>query len=186
MAKTLAEALGQRLRTLLHRKHWSQRTLAQRLGTTQGAISYLVSGKRRGDALDYYQKIAQVAFGMRLSDLVRLLERQVDEDTAAAEAEAEDAQDRAISLGPTQTTVEDLIEARLLLYEARITRSLQQSLIEQLATLRAARDGDDPGLSRARNARQHATGADPVAGGVAHATPKHRRSATTDHRRAIS
>jgi transcriptional regulator with XRE-family HTH domain len=73
---TLSQALTQKIRELLQREGWSQRTLANRLGVTQGAVSYLLAEKRRASVLDYYERLASV-FGMSLSILIADLEHRV-------------------------------------------------------------------------------------------------------------
>lgn len=74
---TLAQALRDKLRELLHIKKWPQRTFAKRLGMSQGAVSSLILAKRRADVLDYLEKIANLGFGIPLSELVRDLEGRV-------------------------------------------------------------------------------------------------------------
>jgi transcriptional regulator with XRE-family HTH domain len=73
---TLSQALNQKIRELLEGERWSQREFAQRLGVTQGAVSYLLAEKRRASVLDYYERLAGV-FGVPLSALIRDLEQRV-------------------------------------------------------------------------------------------------------------
>jgi transcriptional regulator with XRE-family HTH domain len=70
---TLSQALTDRVRELLLEKGWSQRKLAHKLGITQGAISFMLSGKRRNDGLGYYERLARI-FGFPLSEFCRQLE----------------------------------------------------------------------------------------------------------------
>src|SRR4030095_14704919 len=54
---TLSHALSQKSRELRDRDRWSQREFAERLGVTQGAVSYMLAEKRRAGALDYYERL---------------------------------------------------------------------------------------------------------------------------------
>ena len=78
-ARTLTEALGEKVRELLRTRPWTQRQLAKHLGISQGALSYLLTGQRRQKTLPYYERIAAV-FEMSLSQLIRDLEQRVEED----------------------------------------------------------------------------------------------------------
>ena len=74
---TLSQALNARIRQLLVQEGWSQREFADRLGVTQGAVSYMLAEKRRASALDYYERLAKI-FGVPLSILVADLEQHVE------------------------------------------------------------------------------------------------------------
>jgi transcriptional regulator with XRE-family HTH domain len=84
-AATLSQALTQVIRELLQREGWSQREFAQRLGVTQGAVSYLLAEKRRAAVLDYYDRLARV-FGVSLSVLIADLEHRVSHAQGVAHA----------------------------------------------------------------------------------------------------
>jgi transcriptional regulator with XRE-family HTH domain len=73
---TLSEALRDMIRERMREQRWSQRELAKRLGLTQGAVSYLLSAKRRVEGLEYYERLAQ-QFGLSLSALFAQLEQRV-------------------------------------------------------------------------------------------------------------
>lgn len=73
---SLTHALNEKIREFLTRERLSQREFAERLGVTQGAVSYLLAEKRRVSVLDYYERLAQV-FGTSLSLLVAELEQRV-------------------------------------------------------------------------------------------------------------
>lgn len=73
---TLSQALAQKIRELLAEEGWSQRDFAQRLGVSQGTVSYWLSVKRRQTALDVYEQLA-AQFGLSLSRLFRELEGRV-------------------------------------------------------------------------------------------------------------
>jgi transcriptional regulator with XRE-family HTH domain len=76
MATTLSDALRDKIRTVLRAQRWTQREFARRLGVTQGAISYLLAGKRRRDTLEAYADVADV-LGVSLSTLIADLEQRV-------------------------------------------------------------------------------------------------------------
>ena len=73
---TLSQALAQKIRELLAEQGWSQRDFAERLGVTQGTVSYWLSVKRRQTALDVYEQLA-AQFGLPLSRLFAELEGRV-------------------------------------------------------------------------------------------------------------
>src|SRR5262245_16703595 len=73
---TLTQALNEHIKEVLKREQWSQREFAKRLGRSQTSVSYLLSQKRRQNALAFYEDLATV-FGMALSDLVKDLELRV-------------------------------------------------------------------------------------------------------------
>jgi Predicted transcriptional regulators len=77
-ARTLTEALGEKVRELLIERRWTQRDLATHLGSSQGALSFLLMGQRRQKSLPYYERVAAV-FEVPLSTLIRDLERRVEE-----------------------------------------------------------------------------------------------------------
>lgn len=73
---TLSQALAQKIRELLAEEGLSQREFAQRLGVSQGTVSYWLSAKRRQTALDIYEQLA-AQFGLPLSRLFAELEGRV-------------------------------------------------------------------------------------------------------------
>lgn len=73
---SLTQALTEMIRELLHTEGWSQREFAERLGVTQGAVSYLLAEKRRVTALDYYERLARI-FGVSLSELIATVESRL-------------------------------------------------------------------------------------------------------------
>lgn len=73
---TLTQALNQKIRQYLEEQEVSQRAFAERLGVTQGAISYLLAEKRRASTLDFYERLARV-FGVSLSVLIADLEQRI-------------------------------------------------------------------------------------------------------------
>jgi transcriptional regulator with XRE-family HTH domain len=77
---TLEEALTWKMRELLLEKGWSQQMLAQQLDLTQATVSAMLTGKRRSDALQFYERLAALC-GVRLSVLIYDLETRVDAAT---------------------------------------------------------------------------------------------------------
>jgi len=77
---TLTQALNQKIRQYLEEQEVSQRAFAERLGVTQGAISYLLAEKRRASTLDFYERLARV-FGVSLSVLIADLEQRSGHDS---------------------------------------------------------------------------------------------------------
>ena len=71
---SLETMLCEQVRALLKQQGWSQRAFAARLGVTQGAVSLLLTAKRRTSALTFYERVAEV-FGVSLSGLIADLER---------------------------------------------------------------------------------------------------------------
>lgn len=69
----LSQALNQKIREWLEREGETQASFAKRLGLKQGTISALLRGRRRKQALDFYEDVAAV-FQQPLSELIRDLE----------------------------------------------------------------------------------------------------------------
>jgi len=73
---TLSQALALKIRELLAEEGWSQREFADRLGVSQGTVSYWLGAKRRQTALDIYELLA-AQFGLPLWRLFYELEGRV-------------------------------------------------------------------------------------------------------------
>jgi transcriptional regulator with XRE-family HTH domain len=118
---TLAQALNARIRELLDRERWSQREFAERLGVTQGAVSYLLAEKRRATVLEYYERLAGV-FGMPLSVLIADLEHQVGKGNRSIKGAPHAASAPAIIAAATPAT-----EYRI---ESAVLRAVLQTLVD--------------------------------------------------------
>ena len=145
---TLAQALRDKLRELLQLKQWPQRTFAKRLGMSQGAVSSLILAKRRADVLDYLEKIANLGFGIPLSDLVRDLEVRVAASQRARVKEPmairliDESDEAPTDVGTVRRELRGVVQ-QITVLQQRLSELMRQE--EELSSPRdVARDDDTP------------------------------------------
>jgi transcriptional regulator with XRE-family HTH domain len=119
---TLSEALRDTIRERLQQQHWSQRDFAKRLGVTQGTVSYLLAGKRRGGDLESYAHVAQI-FGLSLSAFVAHLEQRVASEDHPAPTKSSEL---------LRHLTHQIATYRAELNEARAQLKTAQSLLSQI------------------------------------------------------